>query len=717
MSEKHLDVWQKYYRHLEQNKLLMAVRQGMFLTVPLILTGSLALLLLSIPVQTYQVWLNSLSGGGIVRFLSAIHEATLGSVSFMILITVSLRYESLCRMPYMGIAPLVSVCSYLAFLYLGDTERLIPVFRSVWMFHAIVCAALSSVIFVGLQKRLPKGKRSYADGEDALFQYIISSVIPAAVVILGFAALNFVFIRLFGPAALQTPYGDYEGKMFVAMGRGFGSGLLFIFLIHFMWFFGIHGSNVLDNVARNVFNVGLELNMEHAAMGQAPTEIISKSFFDTFVLFGGCGTLLCLVLAVFLAGRLGNIRRLAKAGFFPAVFNMNELILFGVPVVLNPVYFIPFILTPLLLTFISYFATVSGLVPIVTHEVEWTTPIFLSGYAATGSLTGSVLQLVNLAAGVLLYIPFVRLDNKMHSMRTSSSIDVLTKAMMEMEEKGIRESLTGRSDSLSVTARGVAGNLQNAIDSGRVHIFYQPQVNEKGVIVGAEALLRWHYDTGQYIYPPLAVALAEETGQMEELGNYIIRQVCRDLEKLTRVFGDSLVLSVNLTAEQISRGKVFPLITEELERRGLKGTQLGLELTEQTALQLSPKIIDSLEMMRRFGTPIIMDDFGMGHSSMTYLRENRFDVVKLDGSVVKDIMENKRSRDIISSIINLSQSLNLEVIAEYVETENQRQILEGLECLKYQGYLFGKPEPFEELMKRVAENKIKIPAEERKKAD
>lgn len=706
-----MDVWQQYFRHLEQNKLLMAVRQGMFLTVPLILTGSLALLLLSIPVQVYQEWLNSLSGGDIVRFLSAIHEATLGSVSLLILISVSLRYESLCQMPYMGIAPFVSVCSYLAFLYLGDTERLIPVFRSVWMFHAIVCALFSSMIFVWLQKRLPKGKRSYADGEDALFQYIISAVIPAAAVILGFAALNSLFIRLFGPSVFQTPYGDYEGKLFTALGRGFGSGLLFIFLIHFMWFFGIHGSNVLDNVARNVFNVGLELNMERIATGQAPTEIVSKSFFDTFVLFGGCGTLICLVLAVFLAGRLGNIRRLAKIGFFPVVFNMNELILFGVPVVLNPVYFIPFILTPIILTFTSYFATVLGLVPIVVHEVEWTTPIFLSGYAATGSPAGSVLQFVNLAVGIFIYIPFVRLDNKMHSLRTSSRIEELTEAMAEMEALGIRESLTGRSDSLSVTARGMAGNLQNAIDSGGVHIFYQPQVNEKGVIVGAEALLRWHYDTGQYIYPPLAVALAEETGQMEALGNFIIRQVCGDLEKLTRVFGDTLVLSVNLTADQITGGNVFPLIREELERRGLKGAQLGLELTEQTALQLSPKVIDSLETMRQFGNPIIMDDFGMGHSSMTYLRENRFDVVKLDGSVVKDILENKRSRDIISSIIYLSKSLDIEVIAEYVESEDQRQILEELECVRYQGYLFGKPEPFEVFIKRVAENRIKIPAE------
>ena len=715
MKEHQSGRWQAVYRRLEENKILLSIRQGMMLAVPLIMTGAVALLLLSIPIPAYQDLLSTLFGGAVRQFLSTVQGATLGMVSFVILVTTSISYESLSRLPYRGVVPMVSLCSYVAFTAGGDQQMVFTIFESTWLFHAIFCGVVSSAAFVWLKGRLPEGGRIYTDGEDDLFQYALHSVIPAAAVIAAFALCNRLLMSVFGTSNIQTLFWESGNRVFDHLGRNLGSGLLFLLLMHLMWFFGIHGSNVLDDVARNVFNAGLDVNTQLVAAGQAPTEVISKPFFDTFALFGGCGALLCLILAILLAERRTNIRRLTKAAFLPALFNMNELMIFGLPIVLNPVYLIPFVGAPMLLAAISYFATVWGFVPYVTHAVEWTTPIFLSGYVATGSVAGSLLQLFNLAVGTAVYFPFVRLAQKLHHRNREENISRLADEVRAMEQHGQRQPLTARTDLLGMTAKGLAGDLRRAIRAGQVQLHYQPQVNRDGVIVGAEALLRWHRENGQCFYPPLVIAIAEETGQMEDLGSFIIQQACADLEELTCLFGNGMEISINLTAGQISDGNVLQEIRDKISAHRFKGKQLGLELTEQTALQISPEISEQLQSMRGLGMQVIMDDFGMGHSSMMYLRENQFDVVKLDGSLVRDVLTNKRSRDIISSIIYLAESLEFQVIAEFVETEEQRAVLEELGCVFYQGYLFSKPAPFEDLIKLVAKNRNGIEQDHREK--
>lgn len=695
------------YGRLENNKLLMAVRRGMLLALPVIMTGSISLMFLSIPIPSYEQWLQKLWGGAAVDFLTTVHSVTLGCISLVVLITISVSFEEIYAMRMRGLLPLVSICSYVAWVTGGDMESLSQVFLSTWLFYAIVCVCISCKAFLWLQQHLPKIKRMFADGENADFINAISSVIPGTLIVAGFTVFNKVLVVWLGSDNLQTAFVKLWDWLFLKIGNGILSGLLFLFLMHFMWFFGIHGSNVLDNVARNIFNNGLDINTALISDGNLPTEIISKSFMDTFVLFGGCGTILCLVVAILLAEKRKSVRRLTKIAMFPALFNMNELLLFGLPIVLNPIFMLPFIVTPLILFMISYLASAAGLVPIVIHAVEWTTPIFLSGYAATDSIAGSVLQLVNLIVGIFVYMPFVKLAYKSYHIRLGAHIKELTAVTQEKEAVGMCESLTTLGGNLGATAKTLADGLMNAIDNGEISMFYQPQMDQNQKVMGAEALLRWKYQSEMYIYPPLVIALAEETGQMDELGTFIVSSVCRDLEIMNKEFDKPLLISINLTAVQVTDGKIFGIIKEELAKYNLEGKQLGLEITEHAALQFSAGIIERLEEMRRFGTPIIMDDFGMGHSSMVYLRENQFDLVKLDGSVVKDILNNKRSRDIISSIIYLSKSLDFDVLAEYVESNEQQKVLEELGCFYYQGYLFGKAEPLEQFMK-IASN-IELP--------
>ena len=684
------------YSRLEENRILLAVRNGMVLSIPAILTGSFALLLLSIPVDAYQAFLNAWLGGFLAGFLTLVKNATLGIISLIILLAISYSYEQLdSQISYSGVTPFISLYCYIAFTMSGNKQLDMQVFESVWLFHAILVALISAWGFGWLNRNLKIRLKTFTDGADSAFYTTIATIVPAILIIALFALFNQLMFSLLGITDLQGELADAILNLFRKLGKSVGSGLLFIFLMHFMWFLGIHGSNVLDGVAKEFF---ISTGSAQAAAAHMPAEIMSKTFFDTFCLFGGAGALLCLVIAIFIVDKRKNVRGLTKMAAIPVLFNINELMLFGIPIVLNPVYLVPFLCTPLVLTVLSYLAIQTGLVPHAVRSVEWTTPIFLSGYAATGSIAGSILQLVNLTVGIFIYIPFVKLSQRHYLKSMKQQIGRLTEVVKEGEKTGTQPKLIGRKDRLSSTAKMLAGDLQYAVKSGRLRLFYQPQVNYDGKILGAEALLRWEHPVGGYIYPPLIIMLAEEAGLLDQISDFVMKQAGEDLDKLVKFCPEDFMLSLNITAGQLETPLVYQQIKGLLKKYAFRPGQVGLELTEQTALSASPVIRERMETIRGLGIQMIMDDFGMGHSSVMYLQNSQFDMVKLDGALVRELLANQRCSDIISSILYLAGSLHFQVLAEYVETEEQREALKNLGCENYQGYLFSPAVPFEQLI-------------------
>lgn len=704
------------FRWTEQNKLLTAVRDGMVLAIPVIMTGSFSLLLKSIPIPGYQEWLAGLLGGAFLDLLTLICNATLNLISLVFLLTVSYSYGRVMDVHHKEILPIVSLCSYCAFVMSAKEGLQISQFQSNWLFDALFVSLLSSVLFVQLSALVTRKTASYGDGADTLFNQTLGHIFPGMIVIVLFALLNVVTTRCFGQQNFQLFFSSGVETLFSNLGRGLGSGLLFIFSLHLMWFFGIHGANVLDGVANNVFDAGVEINSAMLQTGQAPTEIVSKSFFDTFVLFGGCGSLLCLVAAILLCERRSNVRDLSKMAAAPVLFNINELLVYGLPIAFNPAYFLPFICTPLLFTLTSYAATAFGLVPVVSHSVEWTTPILLSGYAATGSIAGTLLQLFNFILGTLLYIPFVKYAQKRHRKTIRHNVEALTQKMIEAERTGKKPELLSRKDHLAPIAKVMANDLRRAVKAGTLTLFYQPQVRYDGRILGGEALLRWSYE-GELVYPPLAIALAEEAGFADELGLGVLRQACGDLDRLNAQFGQTLLLSVNVTSNQLEAPGFTGQVWQEVGRHSFAPSQLCLELTEQTALSCAQELVDQLFSLREEGMRIVMDDFGVGHSSLMYLQNNQFDTVKLDGSLVTGLVANSRSREIISTIMTLSNSLHFDVLAEFVETPEQRETLHQLGCCYYQGYLYSPALSFDGFVAYICSNQIELSARYMVEAD
>lgn len=696
-------------RKLGSRPILAAVRRGLAYMIPLLMLGSMALVFLSLPIPAYQELMHNVFGDGWKGLFLFLRDGTFNILSLLMVISVSYAYvievsaEKETKVSPIS-ASMVSLSSLVVLIGISKPEFTVQSFGVLGIFLSIVVGILSTMLFIKLSSIEILRLRMYSDGADATLQSIIASTFPASITILIFGMINVILGTFFGITELRIFLSDVFVRLFSMVNSSFLSALLFILCVHVFWFVGIHGSNVLEPVAQMLFASGLYRNQSLLSVGGVPSEIFTKTFFDSFVLMGGCGSALCLVLAMIFFGRQRSQKDLGKIALVPVLFNINELVVFGLPIVLNPIYFIPFLLIPLLLTLTSYGAMRIGLVPFTIHSVEWTTPIFLSGYEATGSIRGSILQLFNLSLGIACYLPFVRLAEAVSSHRVEKSLERLYEVFRHSESHGGVSSLLSRQDEVGNISRIILADLKASLETGDIRLFYQPQVDYHGKVIGIEALLRWKHKKYGYIYPPFVIALAEESGIMSRLGNHILEVACRELKAMEEAGIPRMEISVNVSANQLREKDFAGSLAHYLQKYQLMAGQIVVEITEQVALSNGTHVAEQLKALKKMGVKLAMDDFGMGHSSLMYLKEYEFDVIKLDGSLIREILTNPNCCNIISSILFLGESVGYAVLAEYVETEAQKEVLHALGCDRYQGYLYSKAIPLEETVTFIKES-------------
>jgi len=687
---------------LGNRPLLVAIRTGFTCMIPLLLIGSFALLIISLPLPGYQRMMNTVLGVGWQDVLLYVRDGTFNIMSLVMVICISYSYALEKRERHGYISPLivatVALASFIAISGISEKNFSLSSFGTAGVFMAILVAVTSSVLFFKLHSIKALRMEAFTDGANAAFDNAIAAVLPAAITIVTFALINYAFYALLDIGNIQTYLSFLLCSVFYKMDSQFGSAILFIILSQLCWFLGMHGNNILEPVAQSVLVPALLSNQKMIAAGQAPTLIFSKTFLDTFVWMGGCGAALCFVLAVWLVGKYKNQRRLARLSLVPVLFNINELIVFGIPIVLNPVYLLPFLAVPVILAVTSYLATYWGLVPYTVNAVEWTTPIFLSGYVATGSIKGSLLQFFNLAIGILCYIPFIKLSEIVLDSHKKINLQKAYNIFMERESNDVTASLTLRHDDVGSIARTLNNDLTIDLQKGKMALFYQPQVDIAGRVVGGEALLRWFHDSYGYIYPPFIIALASESRLVDQLGFWILDTACSDLAKMNRQGIYDVTISVNISAVQLEDDNFAHKLEGIIRKYCIKPQNLQIEITEHTALSSGKKIFNQLMDIKKLGVKLAMDDFGMGHNSLMYLKEYNFDTIKLDGSLIKEIAFNKNCREIVSSIVSLGKSMGYVVVAEFVEEQSQIDILHGLGCDLYQGYFYRRAIPYPDFM-------------------
>lgn len=256
------------------------------------------------------------------------------------------------------------------------------------------------------------------------------------------------------------------------------------------------------------------------------------------------------------------------------------------------------------------------------------------------------------------------------------------------------------SEELTRAAReriGIEFRLRQAVENNEFRVFYQPQLAiGSGEIIGAEALIRWQTAGGELIPPLKFIPIAEETGLISNIGNWVLKEACRQGKEWLDAGLPRIRIAVNLSTHQFLHSDICAIVANTLAETGFPADYLELELTESALMKREKEAIDILNRLHELGTHLAIDDFGTGYSSLAYLKSFPLDILKIDKSFIDDIPMQSDDMEITATIIAMAKTLRMQVIAEGVETPAQMAFLSSRNCDFYQGYFASKPLPADE---------------------
>lgn len=664
---------------------LGAVRDGFVVLLPLTFFGVLASLLQHLPLPAYRLWMTDLWGPLWPEHIGTAVKATHGVFGLALAVAVAVQLSrALPRLPEgreplppltVGLSALMNfmLCVLsqgpLSFQRLGHGGMLLGMgvgLATAWLLHSL-----------SRRRRLSRSLVPYAT--EITFYHALRAtplVILAGLLVLAGFQLTHLLVpeldhHLLAPVAQWALTRDDGAWWLTALAS---------LLNHGVWLTGVHGGHFLDRYAMDLF------------MAPGPsfdTHLASRQLLDIFVLLGGSGATVGLVLAVFMAVRDGPQRRLAQLSVLPSAFNINETLIYGLPIALNPAFMLPFVLVPLLLSLMALAAQQMGWLPPLQAQVPWTTPPLISGWLVTGSWRGAALQAVEIALSTAIYLPFVKRAEQQRRLRQAQDFEATTEALLSNEPWALPA--VRRVDQVGLIARGLLQDLRAGLVRGDFSLVYQPQHDLCGRVVGLEALLRWRHPQHGPLPPMVAVMLAEQGRDIHQLGDWVLAEACACQARLKAQGLLGLTMSVNLSPTQLTDPKLPDRLAALLAEHGLAPDALALEITESLAIQNGPAVDQTLSRLSALGLRLAMDDFGMGHSSLLHLRRFRVHAIKIDGSLTREVLSSDTSADIIRSIASLGRAQQAHVVAEFVETSAQREALQALGCDHFQGYLMSPP--------------------------
>jgi EAL domain-containing protein (putative c-di-GMP-specific phosphodiesterase class I) len=236
--------------------------------------------------------------------------------------------------------------------------------------------------------------------------------------------------------------------------------------------------------------------------------------------------------------------------------------------------------------------------------------------------------------------------------------------------------------------------LNQAIDQQELSVFYQPIFSlYDDKLLGFEALVRWTHPELGFISPEKFIPIAEETGLVIKVDNWVLREVCQQMAtwQVDYPQHSPLTISVNISGQNFSQPTFVEYIRSILQSSGLQPDQLHLEITESTIMKYADSTVKMLADLKQMGVKLHIDDFGTGYSSLNYLHNFSLDAIKIDRSFISNMLKSESSSGLVYTIIKLAHMLNMTVIAEGVETDNQKSLLKNMQCEQAQGYYFAKP--------------------------
>ncbi|WP_167541870.1 EAL domain-containing protein [Herbaspirillum rhizosphaerae] len=513
------------------------------------------------------------------------------------------------------------------------------------------------------------------DGKEVshLLATSINSILPALVVVL-LNAVIWHWLSAFLIASFNSP-GDYLSHLPVLV-----QGSIRVVAVHVLWFLGIHGNYVYTSLM-----YGNDLNqivIHRFTLG---------SLLNTFVLFGGAGGTLSMMLAIFLRRRSMRQNVVAKISLPLQLFNLNDILIFGYPIVFNPYLLAPFIAFPLVGFWLAYAVAALDLIPLVDN-VHWILPFGVNAWhAGGGSLLTVGFQLLMLIIGAAMYYPFLALesgDSIRQKLKKVFATEELPEAQLEVTEEGYfhRQQQVMHSHAQAMEAFKL-------LAAGKLELWYQPQIDMHTMrLYGFEALLRLRMPDGK-IVGPWFIPKLENAGYSDALNNWVINQALEDLQQW-KTQGFEPRISLNLTADFLSSEvKVKAL----LARIDTSLFHLNLEMLESSFTEQFSDLVRNVNMLRDNGVTLAIDDFGTGYSNLALLHKLGIDSVKLDRSLVAD-SATPRGELLYRELCGLLKAFDYRLVAEGVETKEQLEFVGTCGIDIVQGWYFAAALPPAEAM-------------------
>ncbi|QTL38030.1 PTS sugar transporter subunit IIC/EAL domain-containing protein [Pseudoalteromonas viridis] len=450
---------------------------------------------------------------------------------------------------------------------------------------------------------------------------------------------------------------------------------------HLLWFIGVHGDNTYHLL------VSGELTDY-----QVLPQLSSYAFYTCFVIIGGTGCIWGLIIASLLLKNARHERSIAMIASPLALFNISEVMLYALPIVFNPYLLIPFLLSPLLNALIAYGCISTGVIALdPAMDIPWFTPVFVSGWLLTQSLSGVLLQLVLIALNAALYYPFLKL-NRDHNL-SGKALDVLLKRFTtgRLIEAGAESSYTRTQREEQINVHSLK-EVTDALNSGELMLFYQPKINPyTKAVVGFEALLRLK-DTDGRVQGPWFLATLEQHGLLHIIDNFVIDQLEVDLEHFARE-GFRPKVSFNISPQNLLSGGYKRIVKAFADYPG----QVEVELLESSYIEDFNRTVDVVNLLRAHHIACAMDDFGTGYSCLSVLSKLNIDTIKLDRSLLPDNY-NCKSVSLYTNLSEMIAKLGFRLVAEGVETKEEENLVKQSQVDCVQGFLYYKAMPIEEAM-------------------
>ena len=673
---------------LASTESLRAIREGLLWILPCLLVSA-GFLILSECAQALGF------DPQVVSFLAELHKQISSVIPLLVAASIGYMLAIQHRLPQLPVAFLCLAHVVVATFVLREYPRASATF----LLFIAIASPLINVPAIAWLHRFRWTRLVNQDLVGHNLKGTINMVVPGALTALALVAVLSLLLLIPHVAQIQGP------QVLDALQAPYGSGLFVTLMNSLLWFFGIHGVYAMQPLF-DALDQAVALNGAALAAGEPVLYLLNNGLLGSFAFIGGSGATLCLLLAILLFSKSQSMRLLAVASLPLSLFNVSEVLLFGLPIILNPRLFIPFLLVPAFNAMVALMVVQLGWVSPAVASVPFTAPVLLNAYLSThGDVAAVVLQVVLLTAGTLVYAPYVRAIHRQSSDGGTVYLKSLDMTFRGLEEKGRLLEFDPVLATHQTLARQAAElNRIQQISDYEFYLEFQPQVSTRtGLCTGCEALMRARDSQGTVHSPWEFLQWLAHARLMPDVDVWVASQAVRQYQKWLKV-GFELPMTINISSATLKDAAYGDRLVEILaQARG----QVSVEITEDALVSDIPATRQTIQKLQGMGAKVYLDDFGTGFSALSYLHQFPVDFIKIDRSFVV-AQRDPKGAQVLTGMLRFCEALDLGVVVEGVETAEQLAFLSHGPELFIQGWYFSKALPGDQMPRFVRERRALV---------